>query len=134
MNPPVRFTSIALAVLSLSALESLLGCSSDDSSSNAAPIVDSLDMPATATIGASGNYEINGVLSAHDPDGVIAQIMLEIPGYAAPTMNINRQTLTGQPFTVQIDGRSKKGPLTANAKIVDDDGASVSKSVTVTLQ
>jgi len=49
-------------------------------------------------------------------------------------MTINQQTLTSQPFVVQIDGRSKKGPLTANAKIVDDDGASVSKTVTVTLQ
>lgn len=121
--------------LCLCSLASLAGCSSSSSSeNNVPPVVDAFEVPATATIGASGNYEIQGTLSAHDPDGVIHQILLEIPGYTAPTLVIDQQTLTKKAFIVQIDGRSKKGPLTATAKVVDDDGAATSQAITVTLE
>jgi hypothetical protein len=110
------------------------GCSSSSADDNSPPVVDALDVPATATIGTSGNYEIVGTLSAHDTDGVIHQVVLEIPGYTAPAILVDQQTIAQKAFIVQIDGRSPKGPLTATAKVVDDQGASASKTITVTLQ
>jgi hypothetical protein len=130
-----RFASVLCVTLCLGSLAALSGCSSSSSSSdNDAPVVDALDVPSTATIGASGHYQIQGTISAHDPDGVIHEILLEIPGYTSPSITIDQQTITAKAFLVQIDGRSPKGPLTATAKIVDDQGASTSRAVTITLQ
>lgn len=127
-------SSFASAAVSVVALASVVGCSSSSDDGNTPPVVDAFDVPATATKGASGNYEIKGTISAHDPDGMIREIVLEIPGYTTPSMAINKASIVQQPFLVQIDGRSPAGPLTANAKIVDDQGGSTSRAVTVTLQ
>lgn len=131
----LRFLSFVCVALSVVACASMLGCSSSSSDEdNTPPVVDALEVPATATKGANGHYQIQGTISAHDPDGVIQEIVLEIPGYTSPKMTIGKQSIVQTPFLVQIDGRSPAGPLQATAKIIDDQGAATSRAITVTLQ
>jgi hypothetical protein len=113
-----------------------LACSgSDSASANEPPVIDELDVPSTAQKGASGNYELAGTVTVHDDDGTLAQARIEIPGFVAPTLDAHHlKRLDRQAFRIQIDGRAAKGPLDCTFVITDDEGASTSKTVTVTLQ
>jgi len=114
----------------------LFACSgSDSASANQPPVIDELDVPATAQKGASGNYELAGTVTVHDDDGTLAQARIDIPGFVAPTLDAHHlKKLDRQAFKIQIDGRAQKGPLDCTFVITDDEGASTSKTITVTLE
>jgi hypothetical protein len=133
MTSPFSFRALVSVSLSVTALALGAGCSSS-SEANSPPVIDAIDVPATATIGKSGNYEVQGTISAHDTDGMIHQIVLEIPGYTTPVLTVNKPSIDKQPFLLQIDGHSPKGPLNATGKVIDDQGASTSRTITITLQ
>jgi hypothetical protein len=128
---PLALSLLVAASLSIGSF----GCSSSSSEDNKAPVIDSLTGPATATIGASGNYELTLTLSCHDDDGAIAQATIEIPNFASNVIKTPAQsTLKDVQVQLQLDGRATKGPLEYTLVITDDQGAKASKSATVTLQ
>jgi hypothetical protein len=123
----------ALSFLSLVAVAAV-GCSSS-STSNQPPVIDALEGPATASIGASGNYELTLTVSGHDDDGNIVQASIEIPGFASNPINTPAQpSFKGVQIKLQLGGNAPKGPLTYTLVITDDQGGKASKSATVTLQ
>ena len=125
----------ARAILPLLLASALaFGCSSS-SSSNAPPVVDDLQGPATATVGASGNYELTLTVSCHDDDGSIVSASIDIPGFASNVIKTPAQpSFKGVQVSLQLDGRAPKGPLTYTLVVTDDQGAKASKSASVTLQ
>jgi hypothetical protein len=134
--PLLRNAAIAAiaAIAPLALASGALGCSSS-SSANKPPVIDDLQGPATASIGATGNYELALTVSCHDEDGMISQASIEIPGFASSVIKTPAQsTFTGVKLALQVDGKAAKGLLTYTLVVVDDQGAKASKSATVTLQ
>lgn len=130
----MNFQSLLVSLVVASSFA--LGCSSSSSeASNSAPVIDDLQGPATAKIGASGNYELTLTLSCHDDDGAIAQATIEIPGFAANTIKTPSQPkLENIQVQLQLDKAAPKGPLQYTLVISDDQGAKASKTNSVTLQ
>jgi hypothetical protein len=129
---PIQSSLFVALVLSASCLTA---CGSSSGSANAEPIIDDVEAPATAKIGASGNYEMVINVSCHDTDGVISKVRIDITGFASPTINAgNQQSFTKQPLALQIDKRAPKGPLTYDLVVIDGEGATASKQLSVVLE
>ena len=113
----------------------LFACSSSGSSANKPPVIDDLQMPQTATIGKSGNYELAGTVTMHDDDGTLASARVDIAGFASPTIDAHHLArVDNQPFVLEIDGRAPKGKLDYTFVVTDDEGATTTESLSVTLQ
>lgn len=65
--------SFALAPL-LTGLVLGSGCSSSSDDSNKPPVIDALDMPATATGTSNGDYQVTGSITFHDDDGTVDSV------------------------------------------------------------
>jgi hypothetical protein len=114
----------------------LSACSSAATApANKAPIVDDVQGPATATVGATGTYQLQLKITCHDDDGLITQASIEIPGFAANVIQTPKQmSFKDIPVSLQLDGRAPKGLLTYTVVVIDDQGAKGSKTATVTLE
>jgi hypothetical protein len=122
------FIALVLSVTFLAAC----GSSSSD---NQVPVIDEVEAPATAKVGASGNYELVINVSCHDPDGFISKVRIDIPGFASPTINAgNKASFTKQPLGLQIDGHAAKGPISYELVVIDGEGGTASKKLDVTLE
>src|SRR3954466_909445 len=56
-------------------LVALAGCGG----AGAAPGIDDLQMPASATVGADGYFDVDGTISFHDDGGLVNKIRIFIP-------------------------------------------------------
>ncbi len=125
-------SSLLLPALLASSLA--VGCASSDAT-NKAPVIDAFQGPATATIGASGNYEMTLTISCHDDDGTVAQAGLEIPGFPpGPSTAVGKSSFKDAQLSLQLDARAPKGPLQLTLVVTDDQGAKATSALTVTLQ
>lgn len=114
-----------------------LGIASCGAASQKAPVIDDVQMPATATIGAGGDYEVKGLLSFHDDDNAVIKLRINVPlvmqtfEYAANTA-LDRGTLS---LTVHFAPQTPKGPVDYEVSLVDSTGLeSASRKLSVTLQ
>ncbi len=105
-----------LAILCLAA-----GCTA---STPKPPVLDDLQMPQSATVGASGFYEVSGLLSFHDDDDYVAKIRIRVPlvattyEYDAPPFQF-KGTFA---LTIKFASTSPKGPVEYDVSLVDTAG------------
>lgn len=128
-----RSSLFGLLGIALSLFAAACSSSGDD---NKVPVIDNIEGPATASVGPSGKYELSVTITAHDDDGTIAQVGVEIPGFLSqPPNNLPTPAAAFKaPMVLQLDAQAPKGALTYTIVVVDNDGAKASKSAQVTLQ
>jgi hypothetical protein len=94
--------------------------------SGAAPVIDALNMPATAQVGADGYYDLNGQLSFHDDGGLVSVLRIGVPlsrrsyDFAVP-QPLAKGTV---PLEVRFDALTPKGPLEYEVSVIDGGGRS----------
>jgi hypothetical protein len=109
-----------------------LGCGS-----GAAPIIDRLDMPQTAQVGADGYYDLDGQITFHDDDDAVRTLRIGVPLTGSSfDFNVPQPLARGTvPLELRFDPRTPKGPLEYDVSLVDGAGhGSAVHSETVTLQ
>jgi hypothetical protein len=88
------------------------------------PVIDDLQMPQSATLAASGFYELSGLASFHDEDDFLAKIRIHVPlvsttyEYDAPK-DLRRGTLQ---LVIKFSSASPKGPMEYRVSLVDTSG------------
>jgi hypothetical protein len=105
--------------------------------SGVAPVIDALNMPATAQVGADGYYDLNGQLSFHDDGGLVSVLRIAVPltrgsyDFAVP-QPLAKGTVAVE---VRLDALTPKGPLEYEVSILDGGGHSSAVRVeSVTLE
>jgi hypothetical protein len=102
---------------------------------NAAPIVDSVDMPTTATA-TNGTYLIKGTITFHDTDDTVTQLRLDADGAAkTPPSTFPTPVMSGT-APLQLTFTNAPAGLVVNYRIsvIDARGlesVAVMKSVTL---
>jgi hypothetical protein len=123
---------LSMVRLSLLAVLLLGGCGSV-----AGPIIDDLEMPQAAQVGADGFYSVEGLLSFHDESGALSKIRIRVPSVGQSfdfdaSSGLSRGTL---PLVVKFSSASPKGPMEYDVSLVDAAGSSSSaRAAFVTLQ
>lgn len=113
----------------------LLACSSS-TPANKAPVIDVVDMPATAT-GTNGNYVIQGSITFHDDDDTVNQLRLEADGaQSAPPSTFPQPATMGKaPLALTFTGATPGLVLNYRISVIDSRGLESAKTMkTVTLQ
>jgi hypothetical protein len=111
-----------------------LGCGS---TRPAPPVIDSLTMPATATLGASGTYDLTGTLHFHDDDDGVATLRVRLPALALSydTMLAVHFQRGDLPIALHFSASTPKGDLEYQVNLIDLSGLeSVPRTEHVTLQ
>jgi hypothetical protein len=110
----------------------LVGCGS-----GSVPVIDDLNMPATAQLGADGYYDLDGTIRFHDDDDVVRVLRIAVPlthssfDFTVP-QPLERGTV---PLQLRFDPRTPKGPIEYDVSLVDGAGrSSAIRTQTVTLQ
>jgi hypothetical protein len=106
-------------------------------------VIDTVDAPATASVGAGGNYTISGTVKFHDAEkDQVAKLRIKIPsaGAAGETTSDLPQAAAGQlpavavQFSLTLGGTVPKGLLEYDLSLTDDrgaEGATVKKEITL---
>jgi hypothetical protein len=127
-DTPMRILAAVAVVLGLA------GCAAN---APRPPVIDDVQMPATATIGASGNYEVQGLLSFHDDDNAVVKLRIFVP-LVSQTFEYNASTALDRgtmALAVQFAPQTPKGPVDYEVSLVDSSGLeSASRKLSVTLQ
>ena len=113
----------------------LLACSSS-TPANKAPVVDFVDMPATA-MGTGGNYVIQGTITFHDDDDTVNQLRLEADGaQSAPPSTFPQPVMMGKaPLALTFTGVTPGLVLNYRISVIDSRGLESAKTMrSVTLQ
>ena len=133
----MNFRTYALAL----ACAALFGCSSSSTpAANKPPVVDAVDMPATAAPVMPGIYEITGSLTFHDDDDTVPEVHLQIVGSTTVTTTKfpSPQVMSGKaPLLLSFRGTAATPGLVVNYElsVVDSRGLESEKSMkTLTLQ
>jgi len=128
----MRFVSLVSIVFAGVLAGGLAGCAS-----TASPVIDDLQMPGTAQVGADGYYSVEGLISFHDDVGAVSKIRIRVP-LVGQTYEFDaagglaRGTL---PLVVKFSSASPKGIMEYDVSLVDVMGtASPPHSTFVTLQ
>jgi hypothetical protein len=105
--------------------------------SSGGPVIDDLQMPATAGQGADGLYHVRGLITFHDPLGVVNKIRISIPAvqgtyeFTAGDGGLSRGTL---PIEVDFSSLTPKGAIDYDVSLVDAGGmAGDARKLSVTL-
>ena len=128
----IRAYALALACTSLFA------CSSSTASApaNKAPVIDVVDMPATA-MGMGGNYVITGTITFHDDDDTVNQLRLEADGaQSAPPSTFPQPVMMGKaPLVLTFSGVTPGLVLNYRISVIESRGLESAKTMrSVTLQ
>ena len=113
-------------------------CSSS-SSGPAAPVIDSFDMPDTATVGTFNGqaaYDLKGTISFHDDSEDVTSFLIHIDGSPdQPTGVPATKSETNLAVELGIGSNAPKGPLNYTLTLYGASGkASLPTQKTVTLQ
>jgi len=100
------------------------------------PVIDDLQMPQAATIGADGYYSVEGLLSFHDDEALVNKIRIYVAlanqTYEFDAAGLQRGTL---PLVVKFSSLSPKGPMSYDVSLVNASGtASTPRAASVFLQ
>ena len=92
--------------------------------SSGGPVIDDLQMPATAGQGSDGLYHVRGLITFHDPLGVVNKIRITIPAVQgtyefSADGGLSRGTL---PIEVDFSSLTPKGPIEYDVSLVDAGG------------
>jgi hypothetical protein len=95
---------------------------------SAPPVIDDLQMPQSATIGAGGFYEISGLASFHDEDNQLDKVRIHVPLVSTTyeygekegiPRGLNRGTLQ---LVIKFSAASPKGQMEYRVSVVDTTG------------
>lgn len=103
------------------------------------PVIDTVTMPMTATLGANGKYTLTGRMTYHDDDSpvrtlkVIVVVLGQTLTYSYPAGELFIGNIN--PLTIEFDGNTPKGMQEYDLQLIDDTGlpSAVSKQF-VTLE
>jgi hypothetical protein len=101
------------------------------------PVIDDLQMPGTAQVGADGFYSVEGLISFHDDVGAVNKIRIRVPQVGQTydfdaSGGLQRGTL---PLVVKFSSVSPRGQMQYEVSLVDTAGSSSAAHPTfVTLQ
>src|SRR5438067_13592123 len=95
----------------------LPGCSG----SSSGPVIDDLQMPVSAAQASDGLFHVRGLISFHDPLGVVNKIRITIPAVQgtyefSASGGLSRGTL---PLEVDFSGLTPKGAIEYDVSLVD---------------
>lgn len=101
------------------------------------PLIDSVMMPQTATLGTDNFYTVMGQLSYHDDDHPVHTLRVEVPlvnmTYEYPAGDLYIGNI--DPLTIKFAAQSPRGPQEYDLSLVDSAGLESAVSVQmVTLQ
>jgi hypothetical protein len=124
---------LSLRTLVLTAALASAACSSS-SASNAAPVIDDLEVPSSVTADASGIYTIDAKFSAHDDAVAITAIGVRATGLTDnPIATDAQHKYVNQPFTLKVQG-APKGTMAYTFYINAADGTSSSQEGSIEFQ
>ena len=89
------------------------------------PVIDDLQMPASAAVGADGFYTLEGVISFHDDVGLVDKIRIYIP-LVAQTYEFSASAGLARgsaPLEVKFSGATPRGAIAYDVSLVDAAGA-----------
>jgi len=125
-------TFFSLRTLVLTAAVATAACSS--SSSNAAPVIDDLEVPSSVTADADGIYTIESKFSAHDDAVAITAIGVRATGLTDnPIATDSQHKYVNQPFTLKVQG-APKGTMAYTFYVNAADGTSSSQEGSIEFQ
>ncbi len=101
--------------LVLAGLVPLAGCSS------AAPVIDDVQMPATASA-TKGEYVLKGVISFHDDGGVVRKVRIQLGQEVHDFDATQRFRRATTPLEVRFAAATPKGKLDYLVSLVDEAG------------
>lgn len=119
--------------LALLTLLGLVACSA----ANIGPVIDDVQMPASAVAGSDGFYTLDGVISFHDDSSLVDKIRIYIPLVAqtyefSSTAGLQRGSA---PLEVKFSGATPRGPISYDVSLVDAaGGVSEARHLTVELR
>lgn len=95
--------------------------------SGGTPVIDQFEMPATATMGADGNYHLAGNILAHETDG---QGSVQIVHVRVPSLPLDQRPFYGPPssdrptnLAFDLSGSTPKGTIAYEVSVIDSNGA-----------
>ena len=128
-------TATWMALVTLGIFGTSACSSSSPGPTNKPPVIDNLDMPATAA-GAAGSYSVKGVLAFHDDDGTVTKVRVHVPPSADKDLDVpSLQRYDGDvEVTLQGPGVISGASISYEISVVDNLGTEsgkVRRSVTI---